>query len=74
MICTKCSNSTLVRDTRDLSYGSAQGRATTIHGVTGDYCSSCGEVHLDMSELFSASASKSWPRGQETQRMGLLGV
>jgi HTH-type transcriptional regulator/antitoxin MqsA len=68
MICTKCHAAELIHDTRDLSYGTARGAAVTIHSITGDFCPVCGEMHLDMAELFLSSAAKSWPRTGEVRQ------
>lgn len=45
MRCVSCGAAKLVHDTRDVPY-TYKGQSTTILGVTGDYCSTCGDsVH-----------------------------
>jgi len=45
MKCVSCGAAKLVHDTRDVPY-TYKGQSTTISGVTGDYCSTCGDsVH-----------------------------
>lgn len=61
MICSKCQSTELVHDTRDFSVGTASGSANTIYGLTGDYCTRCGEVHPDIDALLLLSADRSWP-------------
>jgi HTH-type transcriptional regulator/antitoxin MqsA len=74
MICPKCHAAELVRDTRDMSYGSVRGKATTVHSVTGDFCPACGDVHLDLAELLLTSAAKSWPRSSEPRQALLTSI
>lgn len=45
MKCPNCGAARLIRDTRDVPY-TYKGGSATIPGVTGDYCSACGEVVL----------------------------
>ena len=49
MKCPSCAMADLVHDTRDLPY-TYKGESTTISEVTGDFCRSCGEVVMDMTE------------------------
>ncbi len=45
MRCASCGATKLVHDTRDVPY-TYKGQSTTIFGITGDYCSTCGDsVH-----------------------------
>ncbi len=59
MKCPVCGAAELIHDTRDLPY-TYKGEATTIPGVTGDFCPACDEAILDrvqgdrFSELVSA--------------------
>lgn len=46
MKCPVCGAAELIRDTRDLPY-TYKGESTTIPGVTGDFCPTCGEVILN---------------------------
>ena len=55
MKCPDCSEAELVHDTRDLPY-IYKGENINIAAVTGDYCPSCGEVVLDLSESERVSA------------------
>lgn len=55
MKCPNCGAAELVHDTRDMPY-TYKGEVTTIPAVTGDYCPSCGEAVLDMSESVRTSA------------------
>jgi HTH-type transcriptional regulator/antitoxin MqsA len=56
MKCPNCGAAHLVHDTRDVPY-SYKGEATTIPGVTGDFCPACTEIVLDASagEAYSAA-------------------
>lgn len=49
MKCPVCGAAELVQDTRDQSY-TYKGESTVLSGVTGDYCTACGESILDESE------------------------
>jgi len=49
MKCPVCGAAELIHDTRDLPY-TYKGETTLISAVTGDFCPSCGEVILDLSE------------------------
>ena len=49
MKCPSCAMADLVHDTRDLPY-TYKSESTTIPEVTGDFCRSCGEVVMDMTE------------------------
>ena len=45
MRCVSCGAAKLVHDTRDVPY-TYKGQSTVILGITGDYCSTCGDsVH-----------------------------
>ncbi len=46
MKCPVCGSAELVHDTRDIPH-IYKGETTVIPAVTGDFCSSCGEVILD---------------------------
>ena len=46
MKCPNCGAAELVRDTRDMPY-IYKGETTSFAGVTGDYCSACGEGVFD---------------------------
>ena len=46
MKCPSCGAAKLIHDTRDIPYV-YKGEATTLAGVTGDYCPACGEVVLN---------------------------
>lgn len=54
MKCPVCGAAELIHDTRDLPY-IYKGETTLISAVTGDFCPSCGEVILDLSESTRAS-------------------
>jgi HTH-type transcriptional regulator/antitoxin MqsA len=56
MKCPSCAAAELVRDTRDMPY-TYKGETTSISDVTGNYCSACGEVVLDMAESLRTSAA-----------------
>jgi len=56
MKCPTCAAAKLVHDTRDMPY-TYKGESTTIPAVSGDYCSACGEVVLDMAESTRTSAA-----------------
>jgi HTH-type transcriptional regulator/antitoxin MqsA len=49
MKCPVCGAAELIRDSRDLSY-TYKGEATTIPGVTGEFCPACDESILDAAE------------------------
>jgi HTH-type transcriptional regulator / antitoxin MqsA len=50
MKCPACNAKTkLVHDTRDMPY-TYKNESMVIPGVTGDYCTACGEVVLDINE------------------------
>ncbi|WP_093557546.1 type II toxin-antitoxin system MqsA family antitoxin [Pseudoduganella namucuonensis] len=49
MKCPACGAAELIHETRDLPF-TYRGFRTLIHGVTGDYCLSCGEGVLDTDE------------------------
>lgn len=50
MKCPACdSKAKLVHDTRDMPY-TYKGESTVISTVTGNFCTACGEVVLDMNE------------------------
>ena len=55
MQCPICAKEELVHDTRDLPY-TYKGESTTIPGVTGAFCPSCGEAVLDREESARISA------------------
>ena len=55
MQCPMCAKAELVEDTRDLAY-TYKGESTTIPGVTGEFCPTCGEVILDAAECARTSA------------------
>ena len=55
MKCPICAKTKLVHGTRDLPY-TYKGESTVIPGVTGDFCSACGEVVLDVAESARSSA------------------
>jgi len=55
MLCSHCGNDSLVRATRDLPYV-YKGEQTIIQGVTGDFCTTCGEHTLDLAESIRTSA------------------
>ena len=56
MKCPACGAAELVHDTRDVPY-TYKGESTTIPDVTGDFCSACGEVVMDMAEGIRHSAA-----------------
>lgn len=49
MRCPICGEAELVHDTRDQPY-TYKGESTVITGVTGEFCSACGESVLDPAE------------------------
>ncbi len=49
MKCPVCGTAELINDTRDLPY-TYKGITTIIEAVTGDFCSACNEVVLEMTE------------------------
>jgi HTH-type transcriptional regulator/antitoxin MqsA len=49
MKCPICDEAALVHETRDIPY-TYKGESTTIPGVTGDFCATCGESILDAAE------------------------
>jgi HTH-type transcriptional regulator/antitoxin MqsA len=55
MKCPSCAAAELVHDTRDMPY-TYKGESTLIPAVTGDFCSACGEVVLDLAESIRTSA------------------
>jgi HTH-type transcriptional regulator/antitoxin MqsA len=55
MKCPMCANAELVHDTRDIPY-IYKGESATIPGVTGDFCSACGESILDAAESARTSS------------------
>lgn len=55
MKCPICGGTKLVSDTRDMPY-TYKGETTTLSAITGDFCSSCGEVVSDMAESTRISA------------------
>ena len=55
MKCPFCTKAELVHDTLDLPY-TYKGESTTIPGVTGDFCASCGEFILDAEESARTSS------------------
>lgn len=56
MKCPICAKADLVHDTRDIPY-TYKGETTSIPGVTGDFCSACGEAILNAAESARTSAS-----------------
>ena len=46
MKCPNCGAAELIHDTRDVVH-TYKGETTTIPAVTGDFCSTCGEIVLD---------------------------
>ncbi len=46
MKCPNCGAADLIHDTRDVAYA-YKGEATTIPGLTGDFCPACGEIVLN---------------------------
>ncbi|EJX4511713.1 type II toxin-antitoxin system MqsA family antitoxin [Salmonella enterica] len=46
MKCPTCGGADLKHETRDVEY-EYKGFKTSIHGITGDYCGTCGEAVLD---------------------------
>ena len=56
MKCPACSAAKLVRDTRDMPY-TYKGEETIIPAVTGDFCSACGEVVLELGESMRTSTA-----------------
>jgi HTH-type transcriptional regulator/antitoxin MqsA len=55
MKCPICAKAELVQDTRDVPY-TYKGESTVIPGVTGDFCSACGESIHDAEESTRMSA------------------
>ncbi len=55
MRCPMCAEGDLVHDMRDISY-TYKGESTTIPGVTGGFCPTCGEAILDAAESARTSA------------------
>jgi len=55
MKCPICVEAELAHDTRDIPY-TYKGESTVIPGVTGDFCSGCGEAILDTAESARTSA------------------
>jgi HTH-type transcriptional regulator / antitoxin MqsA len=55
MRCPVCGEGELLRGTRDLPY-TYKGESTAIPGVTGEFCSACGEAVLDAAESARVSA------------------
>lgn len=49
MKCPSCGAARMMRDTRDVPYV-YKGESTRIPAVTGDFCSSCGEILLDQEQ------------------------
>jgi HTH-type transcriptional regulator/antitoxin MqsA len=56
MKCPNCAAAKLVHDTRDMPY-TYKGESTMIPAVSGDFCSACGEVVLDLAESTRTSAA-----------------
>ncbi|MBL8199405.1 MAG: type II toxin-antitoxin system MqsA family antitoxin [Chromatiales bacterium] len=56
MPCPACGTTQLVHDTRELPY-TYKGETTSIPGVVGEYCPSCGEVVLDAIESARVNAA-----------------
>jgi HTH-type transcriptional regulator/antitoxin MqsA len=56
MKCPNCAAAKLVHDTRDMPY-TYKGESTVIPAVSGDFCSACGEVVLDLAESTRTSAA-----------------
>jgi HTH-type transcriptional regulator/antitoxin MqsA len=56
MKCPTCAAAELVHDTRDMPYV-YKGESTIIPAVTGDFCSACDDVVLDMAESTRTSAA-----------------
>lgn len=56
MKCPSCAAAEMVQDTEDLLH-TYEGEFTTIQAVTGDFCSTCGEVVLNAAESARVSGA-----------------